>query len=1243
MAETDLFFVILLFVTCSHYTTDAQLTVAVNNGSHFVDALCNADKDGLIIVLNHSLSYEIDVNRTCSVNNSVTIKTDNAMNITKIVCNVSKDKNLSTVSFGFVDVNITISNVSFIDCGALLSNFDRHFIDRINSSSLHFTKNHSGLFVFVNCSVEFFQVTIKYPGFTVIGVNLRHSQFIYVMITNNLQAKVGTGSGMLLLYNNDTANILSRPKITLLHSHFLSNAAVYSGNKQMCISSLYPSISKSSRLINAGALTIIFNKLNASHPVILINDTIIKGNFGSFGGGIMILMLGTSRGRVEIIDSTLAQNIIFHNCVGSSLILYANSVSTEDVSPLKVIRTRIVHNGLLFLGSPLKLDFTLCGSVAIDVCNFKSKFLIHFKNVTFIENKGSKFGSGLTVTSSSSTTQVITILESVIARDNTQKLMSMFPLPDSGIFIFNNIHCIIVNGSDTHPSIFTNNHGSVIKTLHSYVVLGGHVTFHENHAINGAALNMRDSVLFFKNVTNLTVVANKVDQFGGAFYITKDYFSGLPKCVMLFDPLHSPVSSFINNSAGLSGNSVYAYPIYDCYIDDTYEIVTETSYYFRHLIGKDDMKSFQNRSEISTRPLRLQKCHQHNRLHLFAGETLHVEIAAYDLANNSGHTEVSIAIHSVHELNQLTFHVLESEKIQTVHEIVNNKCSIINITVLLPIGYYDSSCLLYLTPTKSTVFSPFVLTIDECPPGFTLKNGVCKCSAAVVKFFKHSQYYVGECNIKDLSISKPPGLSPWMGRRSVSNDFVITSNCPLGFCKRIDHLASFKFDKHSDKYAVVSLLSDVTELCRKHRVGPMCENCEPGYSVVFGSDKCEKCSNNWISLVIVYFVVGPLLLYVIYFFDLTLATGTLNGVIFFGQVSQAGLIQSMVLFCDNQQQPYLISFLSLLNMNAPLSTCFYDGMDEIWKTGLRFFFPVYLLSIVGVIILLCKCSSWLSKKFSRHSTQILVTIMHLSVINLLGLIIDVVIPVTVYTDNGTYTAWNRNSSIEYLSKDHAVVFGITVFTTSILLIPYLLMLLFGKQCMKRSIKCNIYVRPYLEAIHAPYKESRDYWFVLRLLFVISLYILYNMKPSMLFFIIAVSLSILLLAQMFLRPMKNKLLNIVDFLIVFNITMSYFILFFFFSKETINSRIMNNLFFTSLYAVMGVFICILIYHVAKAFRILKKLQSAVPGMNAYFKNNCFFKKLMLSKIHSASPRNASDSYYSSCDGCREPLLDRTNDF
>ena len=985
MTQTDLFFVILLFVTCSHYTTEAQLTVAVNNGSHFVDALCNADKDGLIIVLNHSLSYEIDVNQTCLVNNSVTIKTDNAMNITKIVCNVSQEKNLSTVSFGFVDVNVTISNVSFIGCGALLLNFDRHFIDRINSSSLHFTKYHSGLFVFVNCSVKFFQVTIKYPGFTIIGVNLRHSQFIYVMITNNLQAKVDTGSGMLLLYNNDTANILSRPEVALLHSQFFSNMAIYSGNKQICISSLYLNISESSRLINAGAVTIVFNKLNASHPVILINNTIIKYNAGSYGGGIMILMLGTSRGRVEIIDSTLVYNFIFHNCGGSSLILYANSVSTEDVSPLKVIGTRIT---CMILLSP----YAFYGSVAIYICNFKSKFVIHFKNMTFNGNIGSKYGSSLTVTSSSSTTQVITILESVIARDNKQKLLKMFPLPpDSGIFIFYNIHCIIVNGSDTHPSIFTNNNGSVIKTLHSNVVLGGHVTFRENHAINGAALNMRDSVLFFKNVTNLTVVANTVDQFGGAFYITKDYFSGLPKCVMQFDPLHSPVSSFINNSAGLSGNSVYAYPIYDCYIHDTYEIVTETSYYFRHLIGKDDMKSFQNRSKISTRPLWLRRCHEHNRLHLFAGETLHVEIAAYDVANNSGHTEVSLAIHSVHKY-QFSFDVLESEKIQTVHEKANNKCSIINITVSLPIGYTaHSSCFLYLTPTKSTVFSPFVLTIDECPPGFTLKNGVCKCSAAVMKFFKHSRYYVGECNIKDLSISKPPGLSPWMGRRSVSNDFVITSNCPLGFCKRIDRLASFKFDKHSDKY-VVSLLSDVTELCRKHRVGPMCENCEPGYSVVFGSDECEKCSNNWISLVIVYFVVGPLLLYVIYFFDLTLATGTLNGVIFFGQVSQAGLIQSMVLFCDNQQQPYLIGFLSLLNMNVPLSTCFYDGMDELWKTGLRLFFPVYLLSIVGVIILLCKCSSWLSKKFSRHSTQILVTIVHLSVINLLGLIIDVVIP-----------------------------------------------------------------------------------------------------------------------------------------------------------------------------------------------------------------------------------------------------------
>ena len=362
--------------------------------------------------------------------------------------------------------------------------------------------------------------------------------------------------------------------------------------------------------------------------------------------------------------------------------------------------------------------------------------------------------------------------------------------------------------------------------------------------------------------------------------------------------------------------------------------------------------------------------------------------------------------------------------------------------------------------------------------------------------------------------------------------------------------------------------------------------------MVFGSDECKSCSNWWLWTFVLYIVAGPLLIYIIYALQLTLTSGVLNGVIFFAQASNVGLIHSIILMKAKGQYNFFIAFLSFLNLSLGIPLCFFDGMNEIWKAFLNLVFPLYLLIILCIIILLTNFSTRLSRKVSRYSVQVLATIVHLSVSRLLTAVIEVSIPVRVYTDNDTYFVWDRDGALKYLSSGHAILFFLTLSMVGLILIPYVLILLFGKQSLKRSPFCNIYIRPVLEAIHAPYKDKQHYWFVGRLLFIVLLYIVYALNKSTnsssLFLYVAIMLLCLLFVQAFFSPMKNRILNTVDLLIVLNTTVCYIFLFLFHFNKTYRANVaMTVIFSISIYTMFLLFIGICIYQVALVTGQLKK--------------------------------------------------------
>ena len=80
-------------------------------------------------------------------------------------------------------------------------------------------------------------------------------------------------------------------------------------------------------------------------------------------------------------------------------------------------------------------------------------------------------------------------------------------------------------------------------------------------------------------------------------------------------------------------------------------------------------------------------------------------------------------------------------------------------------------------------------------------------------------------------------------------------------------------------------------LCSNNRSGVLCGTCMESYSVVFGSHGCFKCSNKWLWTILLYVVAGPLLIYLLYGLRLILTTGTLNGIIFYAQAANVGVLE----------------------------------------------------------------------------------------------------------------------------------------------------------------------------------------------------------------------------------------------------------------------------------------------------------------------------------------------------------------
>ena len=402
----------------------------------------------------------------------------------------------------------------------------------------------------------------------------------------------------------------------------------------------------------------------------------------------------------------------------------------------------------------------------------------------------------------------------------------------------------------------------------------------------------------------------------------------------------------------------------------------------------------------------------------------------------------------------------------------------------LPISYIITTLLdfkdklKYVFPKEFYEY-PFYVNISfvPCPLAFTLTTEPpfrCDCN----QLLKSLQTV--HCQIQDQTITRS-GLV-WIGRSSSDNETVAAGHhCPFNYCSREEIHVN---------------LSEPDSQCNYNHSGTLCGGCQPGLSLTLGSNQCLPCSSKYLSLLIPFSLAGVSLIFFIKLLDLTISQGTLNGLIFYANIIKT----NEHLFIQANNSPLTV-FISWLNLDLGVETCFFDGLTAYSKTWLQFVFPLYIWSIVVLIIILAKYSDRVAKVMGNNSVPVLATLFLLSYSKLYRTIIKALNRSTIMisTLQNSEAVWSADGNLDYLGVRHSPLFVAAVGSLLFLWLPYTLLLFLGQwlhRCnSKLIVRMLAMIKPFLDAHYGPLKDNHRYWFGALLLVRATILLLSALVPA----------------------------------------------------------------------------------------------------------------------------------------------------
>ena len=367
------------------------------------------------------------------------------------------------------------------------------------------------------------------------------------------------------------------------------------------------------------------------------------------------------------------------------------------------------------------------------------------------------------------------------------------------------------------------------------------------------------------------------------------------------------------------------------------------------------------------------------------------------------------------------------------------------------------------------------LELLSCPIGFNLsKERVCECEPRL-------QVYTNSCNITEQSVLHKGDF--WVGYSNESGGLILHPHCPFDYCKSGNIKCTF---------------NETDKQCKHNRSALLCGRCKQGLSLTFATSQCTKCSSDInLLLLLAFALAGLALVFFLLIFRITVAAGTLNGLIVYANVLS---LNRDILLSTNSSN-FLTVFIAWLNLDFGIPLCFYNGMDAYARTWLQFVFPLYIWLVIGLIILLSNFSQRIAKVFGTNPVVVLATLFLLSYTKILRTIITAVSLTFLEYPDQNKAVWLHDANIGYLKGKHIPLFLAAVFMFLTFFLPYTIVLLLG-QCFQARSHMWLFswanssrLKAFMDAYHAPYKPRHRYWTGLLLVIRSIMFLTLGFNPN----------------------------------------------------------------------------------------------------------------------------------------------------
>ena len=440
---------------------------------------------------------------------------------------------------------------------------------------------------------------------------------------------------------------------------------------------------------------------------------------------------------------------------------------------------------------------------------------------------------------------------------------------------------------------------------------------------------------------------------------------------------------------------------------------------------------------------------------------------------------------------------------------INNYSRMITYTI---VSDNTDMCELFLTvsPHLYYVYEAFYVQLLSCPVGFTLQDGICDCDPLLPSD-------IDTCYIEQSVIRRPDTM--WITAHVRSNDTTkyLTGNCPMDYCL---------------PYSSNVQLTNPDTQCQFNRTGILCSQCQPPLSMIFGSSKCVDCTNLHILITILIIIAGVILVTLIYLLNLTVTNGTISGIIFYANI--ISINDAVFLMNDNVYKPLRV-FISFINLDLGIETCFYNGMDSYAKMWLQLFFPSYLIIIAFSIIITSRYSTKILRLTYTRSLPTLATLFLLSYNGILRFVLTVLFSYSTIThipSGHQQIVWSIDASVPLFGLKFTILF-IACLILLLLLIPFNIILLFTRYLSWFRLINRF--KPLLDAFQGSYKDKYYYWVGVHIVLRSIFYALYAFQLNLRLLLAVIVLVLFACYFGYIQPYKNRAVNVQELLLLANLT------------------------------------------------------------------------------------------------------------